>query len=81
MGLGMKHELDPDQYRALLKEIRKLTNELQSARDMAFIIAAANSGLCNSMDDIVKQAQTLKKLYLNSKWGEAAEAFNEKKGE
>lgn len=81
MGLGMKHELDGDQFRTVLKEIRKLTNELQSTRDMAFIIAAANSGLCNSMDDIVKQAQTLKKLYLNSKWGEAAEAFNEKKGE
>lgn len=81
MGLGMKHELDGDQFRTVLKEIRKLTNELQSVRDMAFIIAAANSGLCNSMDDIVKQAQTLKKLYLNSKWGEAAEAFNEKKGE
>lgn len=78
MGLGMKHELDPDQYRAILKEIRKLTNELQSARDMAFIIAAANSGLCNSMDDIVKQAQTLKKIYLNSKWGAADAAFNEK---
>ena len=81
MGLGMKHELDPEQYRALLKEIRKLTNELQSVRDMAFIIAAANSGLCNSMDDIVKQARTLKKIYLNSKWEEAAAAFNEKKGE
>lgn len=79
MGLGMKHELDGDQFRTVLKEIRKLTNELQSTRDMAFIIAAANSGLCNSMDDIVKQAQTLKKIYLNSKFG--AEAFNEKKGE
>ena len=78
MGFGMKHELDPDQYRALLKEIRKLTNELQSTRDMAFIIAAANSGLCNSMDDIVKQAQTLKKIYINSKFGVAAAAFNEK---
>lgn len=81
MGFGMKHELNPEQYKALLKEIRKLTNELQSARDMAFIIAAANSGLCNSMDDIVAQAQKLKKIYLNSKWGAAAAAFNEKKGE
>lgn len=79
MGLGMKHELDPEQYRVLLKEVRKLTSELQSIKDMVFIIAAANSGLCNSMDDIVKQAQTLKKLYLNSKFG--AEVFNEKKGE
>ena len=79
MGLGMKHELDPEQYRALLKEVRKLTSELQSIKDMAFIVAAANSGLCNSMDDIVKQAQTLKKLYLNFKFG--AEVFNEKKGE
>lgn len=80
MGFGsMKHELDPDQYKTVLKEIRKLTNELQSARDMMFIVAASNSGLCNSMDDIVKQAQTLKKIYLNSKWG--VEALNEKKGE
>ena len=78
MGLGMKHELDGDQFRMVLKEIRKLTNELQSTRDMAFIIAAANSGLCNSMDDIVKQAQTLKKIYINSKFGAAAAAFNEK---
>lgn len=79
MGFGMKHELDPDQYKAILKEIRKLTNELQSTRDMAFIIAAANSGLCNSMDDIVKQAQTLKKIYLNSLWNRGIQ--NEKKGE
>lgn len=79
MGLGMKHELDGDQFRTVLKEIRKLTNEIQSVRDMAFIIAAANSGLCNSMDDIVKQAQILKKLYLNSKFG--SEALDEKKGE
>lgn len=80
MGFGsLKHELDPEQYKALLKEVRKLTGELQSIKDMAFIIAASNSGLCNSMDDIVKQAQTLKKLYINSKLG--TEVFNEKKGE
>ena len=64
MGLGMKHELDPDQYRAVLKEIRKLNDELHELRNLVFILAAANTGLYNSMDDVLRAAKELKNQYL-----------------
>lgn len=81
MGLGMKHELDHEQYKAILKEVRKISDKLDIWVDLMFIVAASQNS--SDPDEIVKNAIYLKKAYLNSKYGtEAFKIQNEdKKGE
>lgn len=69
MGLGMKHELDPEQYKALLKELRKTGDKLDLLMDILLMNVASTVKNPEDIENIIKNCAELKKRYLNSKYG------------